>query len=90
MARVLGGIPKPQTRGKNRMKEIYFSTLMAAAKIGVDRNTLIRWQKRGYVAPAIAIELGSGRMFWGWSQATIAQAKALKGKTNTHGAVRNV
>jgi hypothetical protein len=68
------------------MKEIYFSTLMAAAKVGVDRMTLVRWQKRGHVSPAIAIELGSGRMFWGWSEANITQAKALKGKINTHGA----
>ena len=59
------------------MKKTY-STLQAAAKIGVGFRTLNRWLARELIRTSVAIPIGGGRTLWRWTDADIAKGRKVK------------
>lgn len=59
------------------MKRTY-STLQAAAKIGVGFRTLNRWLALGLIRPSVAVPMGGGRTLWRWTDADIAKGRKVK------------
>jgi predicted site-specific integrase-resolvase len=60
------------------MKKIYYSTEVAAKRIGVSFRTLNRWLNLGKIKPSVGIPFADGRMFWRWTVADIAEGKKVK------------
>jgi hypothetical protein len=59
------------------MKKTY-STLQAAAKIGVGFRTLNRWLAQELIRPSIAVPIDGGRTLWRWTDADIAKGRKVK------------
>jgi hypothetical protein len=59
------------------MKKTY-STLRAAAKIGVGFRTLNRWLARELIRPSIAVPIDGGRTLWRWTNADIVKGRKVK------------
>jgi hypothetical protein len=61
------------------MKKTY-STLRAAAKMGVSFRTLNRWLALGLIRASQAIPMEGGRTLWRWTNADIARGRKVKAK----------
>ena len=60
------------------MKKSYYSTEIAAKRIGVSFRTLNRWLAAGKIKPTVGIPFADDRMFWRWTDADVAKGKKVK------------
>ena len=64
--------------GKDAMAKTYYSTEVAAKRIGVSFRTLNRWLNLGKIKPSMGIPFSDGRMLWRWTDADVAKGRKVK------------
>lgn len=60
------------------MTKTYYSTEVAAKRIGVSFRTLNRWLALEKIKPSVGIPFSDGRMLWRWTDADIARGRKVK------------
>ena len=60
------------------MTKTYYSTEVAAKRIGVSFRTLNRWLAQEKIKPSVGIPFSDGRMLWRWTDADIARGRKVK------------
>jgi hypothetical protein len=70
-----------QKKERDKVKT-YYCSFDAARLGGIDRMTLERWRKRGHVTPSVVVQLGHGRICYGWSEEDVRAIKRFGGLDN--------
>jgi hypothetical protein len=60
------------------MTKTYYSTEVAAKRIGVSFRTLNRWLAQEKIKPSVGIPFSDGRILWRWTDADIAKGRKVK------------
>jgi predicted site-specific integrase-resolvase len=60
------------------MAKTYYSTEVAAKRIGVSFRTLNRWIAAGKIKASEGIPFSDGRMLWRWTDGDVAKGRKLK------------